>query len=735
MESGLRLRPLLLSAALLALAVGAGVLVFGPVTLPAPAADERLRRQLPEADAEFLRRAADTWGPTAAEVAEAHGLEGLHLLNTFGAEAVFLWKNERPAFADLAAFCRQYPERVPLVAAWKAPLPDWAHGGRLRPFLDCVRRLPKRRLRVALRVPAALPLLLADNLPVTQDVLERHGARAWLLFLIVNHQAYPEHLERLAAVVREDESILDVNERFGPALALLFVSPPGDRGRRHLPAVVRHAWHTMPPAEAAAFISTSYRAAVELLDQGRGVTEINAAVDQLRSLPEVVREVALDHTNTLRLLLEQHQGRKLGALALERCGPEAADLLYGSYAEPALRRPALVILAGLGLEGMDVLEQFRKHGPFFRFLRRADAELLSGSPPLVLDAVARIGDAEGNGQELIDRYLRTPNLAGALAKERYPRRPAEELLDFVPGYTAYRAASDYAAGRLVTGGDLTWAAIDATDSVLVVKGLLTRAGKTVAKRLGRRLATTGSRKGSKTVVRVLKGARRPAWKALPRKGLDTAANLKQIDDLRARFGDDARRWPGEARKELHTLLARTPGLTAALADESKLVARHMPLTGALEQAALVGRLVGIELWAPGAGPLADRQVLRDGAVKTVRPKRLNFLVESRAVGEFAIALLETGGALASDETGRAGGVSPRIMPSSIRGLTPPARPSTSPDRQEVAGVAALSRRFAESPWRTGLLLASAALFALLALPPVRGLLRPRRPAGPEPIRE
>jgi hypothetical protein len=717
MENGLRLRSLLLSAALLTLAGGAGFLVFGPVTLPAPAADTR--------------------EPSAAEVAEAYGPDGVHALDTFGAEAVFLWKNDRPAFAALADFCREHPKHMSVVAAWKRALPDWAHSGQLLPFLDQVRRLPERRLRVAAHVPAALPLLLADNLPVTQDMLERHGARAWRLLMLVNHQAFPEHLERLAQVVRDDESILDVSERFGPALALLFVPPHGDRGRRHLPAVVRHAWHTMPPQEAAAFLSTNYRAAVDLLDEGRSVADINAAIDRLRALPELVREMALDHTGTLRLLAEEYRGRNPGVLALERCGPEAADLLYGSYAEPALRRPALVVLAGLGLQGLDVLEQFRKHGPFFELLRRANAELLDGNPPLVLDVIARISDAEGNGQELIDRYLRTPNLAGALARDRYPRRPAEELLDFVPGYTAYRTASDYRNGRLVTGGDLTWAALDASDSVLVVKGLLTRAGKSVAKKLGQRLASTSAGKGTRAVARTVKGMRRPTWQTLGRKGLDTANTLKQIDDLRARFGDDPRTWPSEAREELRTLLARTPGLTSALAGEAKLLARHMPLTGALEQASLVGRLVGIEVWAVGSGPLAERQVLRDGAMRTVRPQKLNFAEESNAVGEFAIALLETSGALAPfSPPGK------REHPAEQTGLAvsraaPPAkRQAPSAPQREIVGVAALAWRYADSPWRTGLLLAGALLGALLALPPVRGLLwRPRRPAGPQPLHE
>jgi hypothetical protein len=442
-------------------------------------------------------------------------------------------------------------------------------------------------------------------------------------------------------------------------------------------------------------------------------------------------------------LTEQHQGRRLGAEALRRCGPEAADLLYGAYAGAGLRRPALVVLAGLGTQGLEVLERFRKHGPFFKLLRRADGELLGGEPPLVLDAVARIADAGADGQQMIDNYLRTPNLAGALAAERYPRRPAEELLDFVPGYTVYRTARNYAGGRLVTGGDLTWSALDSIDSVLVVKGLITKAGKSVAAKLGRRVAATGTRKGTKAAAHSFAKEMRPSQAEWTRQGLDAVGTVKQqVEDLCARYGDDTATWPAEAREELRNLLARTPGLTIAVARDAQLLARHLSLTSVLEQARLVGRLVDVELWTPGTGPLGERQVLRGGTMQTIHPGRLNYVRESSDVGEFAVALLEAGARI---------NPSPRPPPRSGERERKAHRASFSPSplrgggRGEgfqpprLVGLPALSQRFDEAPWRTGLLIAASLLLALLAVPPIRRRFQFQfqslRPGGPQPLRE
>src|SRR5262245_24640738 len=725
-----RLRSLLTSAVLLALASGAVYLAVrtAPPTVTAQPSEQRLRERFPDAEPTLLARTADAFGETAEQVAAQHGVAGLHVLDTFGAEAFFCWEHAPEAFADLVEFQEKHPDRVPSAVPWKRAFPEWAQNRGLWVFLLELGELSERRFDVARRVPAALPLLLEDNrrLPVTQEVLRKHGERAWRLLVTVDHRVDHEGLERLAEAIREDDLLLDVNERFGPALALMFVPPGTEKGSRAFPAVARHAWRTMGPEDAAAFLSTSYRPALDLLDEGQTVEDLTEAIDQLRALPELTRELALDHTNTLRLLTEEYRGRRPGVDALKRCGPEAADLLYGAYgSEPALKRPALVTLAGLGLQGMSVLERFRKYGPFFELLRRADRELLEGNPPLVLDAMARLAEAGGNAQQKIADFLRTPDLARSLAADRLPPPPAEDVLGYVPGYTAYRTAMNYSEGRLVTGGDFAWAAADAADTALVVKGLITRAGRSVATRLGQHVAGKGAEMGTEAVLRSMKGVRRAGWEELAKRGLDGAGAVKQIDDLRKRFGDDARRWPAEARDQLRDLLVRTPGLSAAAAREARLLARHAPLVSILEQAAPVARTVGIQLWRPGTGPLVEREVFRDDSWRKLRPNELNYLQESNGVGEFASAMLETGGHLELDV------LSGNLGQRNILRIKPV---RTLPD---VDGLPAPPRPANASPWHVGWL-GVAAVLGLLAVPPVRRSLFRRRavsPGGHEPIRE
>src|SRR5205085_415633 len=112
----------------------------------------------------------------------------------------------------------------------------------------------------------------------------------------------------------------------------------------------------------------------------------------------------------------------------------------------------------------------------------------------------------------------------------------------------------------------------------------------------------------------------------------------------------------------------------------------------------------------------EREVFREDSWRKVRPKELNYFQESNGVGEFAIALLETGRHL--EQARRAGGVNPPVdLP--IGEFTPPARL----ERIDF--------------WQVGWL-GVAAVLGLLAVPSVRcSLFRRRgpRPGCHEPIRE
>src|SRR5205823_10989353 len=55
-----------------------------------------------------------------------------------------------------------------------------------------------------------------------------------------------------------------------------------------------------------------------------------------------------------------------------------------------------------------------------------------------------------------------------------------------------------------------------------------------------------------------KEEQRPGREERARGGADTPDTVREVDELRARFGEDVRRWPAGAREQLRDLLMRTP---------------------------------------------------------------------------------------------------------------------------------------------------------------------------------
>src|SRR5262245_42718758 len=72
---------------------------------------------------------------------------------------------------EVARFKQAHPDRAPIITAWETALPRWESQQRLSSFLLAVAELPADRIRTARQTPAALALLLDDNLPVTHRVL------------------------------------------------------------------------------------------------------------------------------------------------------------------------------------------------------------------------------------------------------------------------------------------------------------------------------------------------------------------------------------------------------------------------------------------------------------------------------------------------------------------------------------------------------------------------------------
>jgi hypothetical protein len=500
-------RKTIVSAAFLLAAVLAAAFVFQPSS-PTPVDDPEvsLRAIVPQADPLLLHRAAQNWGYTAVSAAERHGEDGLHVLEAFEDEAAYCLEHQPDAFTALAQVVRLDPARFRLAAGpWNRAVLDWAQSGKLGRFVNRLQALPPHELSVAGACPDALPLLCAGDSPTAIAMVNRHGNRAWRLFMAVNFAEHPEDLKRVASAVdREGDLILRLNEEYGLPYALLLVPPTTKQGSSQFPEVVKHALRTLEDEPTAlAFILVNYDAIRNLLNEGKSAQQIGEAIDQFRALPPVARQLALDHKHTLRLLMETWEGQKLGPEVLRRCGPEAGDLIYEYYAsDDQLKWPALVSMARLGEKACQVFRDYRDYGKFHTLLRRSNPDLMNPreNPPAIVHAIYGIAQRR---QGQVDTYADVRNLKGQVLADARGPLPEEAYLEWVPGYIGYRTVANYADGRHVTGGDVFWGSVDAVSTATLLYGPVVNGFKTVGGKLGQETVALVTKEGISQTERAL----------------------------------------------------------------------------------------------------------------------------------------------------------------------------------------------------------------------------------------
>jgi len=554
------------SAGFMLAALLAAAFVLRPIA-PAPTDDPeaRLRAIMPEADPFLLHRVAENWGDTGVRAAERHGEDGLMVLEAFEDEAAYCLEHQPEAFAALSQVVKLDPTRFRLAAGpWNRAVLDWAQSGRLLRFVERLRALTPDQLAAAEESPDALPLLCVSNAPIARAMLDKYGDRAWRLFMAVNFAEHPEDLERVAAAVEEEgDLILRLNESFGLHCALLLVPPSTKQASRHFPEVVRHALRTLEDEPTAlALMIVNYDEIKELLESGKSVEQIEEAIDLFGSLPPVVRQLALDHKNTVRLLTETWHGQKVGAEVIRRCGPAAADLIYDRYAsDDRLKWPALVAFARLGESAYQVFHRYRDYGKFHTLLRRSEPDLMNPreNPPVIAHAIHNI---YRHGQEQVDIYAEVRNLKGQVLSDVHGPLPEEAYLEWVPGYIVYRTAANYADGRHVTGGDVFWASVDAVSTATLLYGPVVNGLKTVGDKLGQETVTLAAKEGISEAERalaqeVIRGAEEKLGQSMEKLALQT---LKRESTELVRFGEQA------GKIATGRLKARTEGLALELAD-------------------------------------------------------------------------------------------------------------------------------------------------------------------------
>ena len=245
-------------------------------------------------------------------------------------------------------------------------------------------------------------------------------------------------------------------------------------------------------------------------------------------------------------------------------------MIYTYYAsDDRLKLPALLVLAKLGWPAYGVLERYHSYGNFHRFLRRAEPEGLMNpqhNPPLIVKAVHQISR---QGQEKLDSYAEVPNLSGQIQRDATGPLPEEAVLEWVPGYIAYRTAGDWKRGFHVTGGDVFWGTVDAIGTSTMVYGLATNAAKTVARKAVQESAKDVAKKllpaGGRIATDVEKKAAQSALEQLETQSARLSQELadKLIHHEGADLGRFGAKLPEIISKRAE---ARTGGIFVGVAD-------------------------------------------------------------------------------------------------------------------------------------------------------------------------
>jgi hypothetical protein len=492
---------------------------------------------------ELVARVGERFGQNALAIDRTDGLRGLVLLDKLDLEAVFLYEKHPTEFRRLRDFLGG-DAAADLLLHWREYFGLKHADDRDRGILIAeITSLTTVQKQIATRYPSALPLILADPAGVTA-LIER--------------------------MPRDDKSLADV------LAVLCFVSL--ERGSSDLRCALRTFDHHASLALEAfrrhgldgfAVVSL-YGSILEALrtdlplDQSLILLRVNGDyIDELLQThrPETVaghlRHVAAagltesvgGSPNALRLVVEFGAP---GERALRQAGPDAADVVFGDFSDPTLRRQAVAALATHGPMALAMLDKYATDSDFRAILKAHGAAVI---PPiaqadagpqtlaylgaksrrtftesLALAALFASGD---NGQATI-RTIKNDGL------ERVAQlnQSAIQFYQFLPLYDVIHLGNVVRRGYSPTSSEMTWALVDGcfviADALSLaavapegavaaesVRSEVKAAVRQVTRSAGRELAETGAESTGKAM------ARHEAGTSLARSSGDGTARLSQ----------------------------------------------------------------------------------------------------------------------------------------------------------------------------------------------------------------
>jgi len=415
---------------------------------------------------DLVARVAERFGRNAQAIERTDGLRGLVLLDRLDLEAVFLHERHPTEFRRLRDLVGDNAA-ADLLLHWREYFGLKRADSADREILIAeIARLSPIQKRIAAAHPSVLPLILADPPGVAELIQRMAGDEPALgdVLAVLNFIS----LENGSSDLR---SALRTFDQHGP-IALEAVRLHGLEGfalvRLYGP-VLEALGDALPLDQSLILLRVNADYVDELLQTHRPET----VAGHLRHVAAVgLVEATGGSPHALRLVVEQGEP---GERALRRAGPDAADVVFGDFADAALRRQATGALASHGPMALAMLDKYATDTEFREILRAKGAAIIppiaqadagpetvaylqsktrrSFTESLALAVLFASGD---NGQATI-RTIKKDGL------ERVARLNDSQVrfYQFLPLYDVTHLGNVLRQGYSPTSAEMTWALVDA----------------------------------------------------------------------------------------------------------------------------------------------------------------------------------------------------------------------------------------------------------------------------------
>jgi hypothetical protein len=460
---------------------------------------------------------------TAVAVERTDGLRGLRLLDKLDLEAVYLYEKHPKEFRRLRDLLDD-DAAAEVLLHWREYFGLKRADDTDRSILVAeLAQLTREQRRLAARYPSALPLILADPAGVA-DLAESFGHDEKALgdaLAVLSMISLENGASDLRAALRTIENhrilALDAFRQSGPeGFALVALYGP----------VLEALGASLPLDESLVVLRVNSDYLDELLRTHRPQTVANH-ISHVASLGLVQTVGGSPHA--LRLAVEYGER---GERALTKAGPDAADVVFGDFADPTLRSQAVTALGEHGSMALVMLDKYAADPDFREILRSHGAAIFppiaqadTGPEALALlqskerrsfsEAMAKLAllASGDNGQEVI----RTIKKDG-LERVAYLYDSKVQFAQFLPLYDVLHLSNVLRHGHSPTSGELTWAMVDGCFVIADVLSLaalqpegaaaaeavraeVKATAREGAKAIGRELVATGGDSASRRLAR------------------------------------------------------------------------------------------------------------------------------------------------------------------------------------------------------------------------------------------